>query len=145
MPFQPPLNVLNRPFLTAFNAAYRWKKGRSPKPRQVGYQGFFFPLDGLGDWNRLYGPKGLFQYRSAAACAITAASGRNAASSAAERELPADSGLLPDTGLQSLHEPLGSPGMEAAGKVAITAGGVAVSLRGGRVNPPLEWGIFRMA
>jgi len=64
VPFQPPLNVLNRPFLTAFNAAYRWKKGRSPKPRQVGYQGFFFPLDGLGDWNRLYGPKGLFQHQS---------------------------------------------------------------------------------
>ena len=29
VPFQPPFNVLNRPFLTAFNAAYRWKKGRA--------------------------------------------------------------------------------------------------------------------
>ncbi len=64
MPFQPPFNVLNRPFLTAFNAAYRWKKGRSPAPRQIGCQGFFFPLDGVGDWNRLYGPKGLFQHQS---------------------------------------------------------------------------------
>ncbi|WP_292217171.1 FAD-binding oxidoreductase [Mesorhizobium sp.] len=63
VPLQPPFNVLNRPFLTAFNAAYRWKKGRSPAPRQVGYQGFFFPLDGVGDWNRLYGPKGLFQHQ----------------------------------------------------------------------------------
>lgn len=64
VPFQPPFNVLNRPFLTAFNAAYRWKKGRSPAPHQTGYQGFFFPLDGVGDWNRLYGPKGLFQHQS---------------------------------------------------------------------------------
>lgn len=64
VPFQPPFNVLNRPFLTAFNAAYRWKKGRSSVPRRVGYQGFFFPLDGVGDWNRLYGPKGLFQHQS---------------------------------------------------------------------------------
>ncbi|MER8978714.1 FAD-binding oxidoreductase [Mesorhizobium sp. M0870] len=64
VPFQPPFNVLNRPFLTAFNTAYRWKKGRSPAPRQVGYQGFFFPLDGVRDWNRLYGPKGLFQHQS---------------------------------------------------------------------------------
>ncbi|TIP77932.1 MAG: FAD-binding protein, partial [Mesorhizobium sp.] len=62
VPFQPPFNVLNRPFLTAFNAAYRWKKGRSTAPRQVGYQGFFFPLDGVGNWNRLYGPNGLFQH-----------------------------------------------------------------------------------
>jgi FAD/FMN-containing dehydrogenase len=64
VPFQPPFNVLNRPFLTAFNAAYRWKKGRSMAPRQVGYQGFFFPLDGVGNWNRLYGPNGLFQHQS---------------------------------------------------------------------------------
>ncbi|RWA65603.1 FAD-binding oxidoreductase [Mesorhizobium sp.] len=64
VPLQPPFNVLNRPFLTAFNAAYRWKKGRSAALRQVGYQGFFFPLDGVGDWNRLYGPKGLFQHQS---------------------------------------------------------------------------------
>ncbi len=64
VPVQPPFNVLNRPFLTAFNAAYRWKKGRSSAPRQVGYQGFFFPLDGVRDWNRLYGPRGLFQHQS---------------------------------------------------------------------------------
>ena len=64
MPVQPPFNVLNRPFLTAFNGAYRWKKGRSAAPRQVGYPGFFFPLDGVRDWNRLYGPKGLFQHQS---------------------------------------------------------------------------------
>ncbi|WP_137933197.1 FAD-binding oxidoreductase [Mesorhizobium comanense] len=64
VPFQPPFNILNRPFLTAFNAAYRWRKGRSTTPRQAGYQGFFFPLDGVRDWNRLYGPKGLFQHQS---------------------------------------------------------------------------------
>ncbi|TIU47737.1 MAG: FAD-binding oxidoreductase [Mesorhizobium sp.] len=64
VPFQPPFNVLSRPFLTAFNAAYRWKKRPATVPRQVEYQGFFFPLDGLHDWNRLYGPKGLFQHQS---------------------------------------------------------------------------------
>ncbi|RUZ73592.1 FAD-binding oxidoreductase [Mesorhizobium sp. M7A.F.Ca.US.006.01.1.1] len=64
VPVQPPFNVLNRPFLTAFNAAYRWRKSRATVPHQAGYQGFFFPLDGVRDWNRLYGPKGLFQHQS---------------------------------------------------------------------------------
>lgn len=64
VPFQPPFNLLNRPFLTAFNAAYRWKKGRATVPRQTGYLSFFFPLDGVRDWNRLYGPNGLFQHQS---------------------------------------------------------------------------------
>jgi FAD/FMN-containing dehydrogenase len=64
VPFQPPITVLNRPFLGAFNAAYRWKKGRSPALRQTDYQGFFFPLDGVRDWNRLYGPNGLYQHQS---------------------------------------------------------------------------------
>ncbi|TIV69310.1 MAG: FAD-binding oxidoreductase, partial [Mesorhizobium sp.] len=64
VPVRPPFNVLNRPFLTVFNAAYRWKKSRSPDERRAGYQGFFFPLDGIRDWNRLYGPRGLFQHQS---------------------------------------------------------------------------------
>jgi len=64
VPFQPPVNVLNRPFLKLFNAAYRWSKGRAKGPRTTPYQSFFFPLDGVRDWNRLYGPKGLFQHQS---------------------------------------------------------------------------------
>ena len=64
VPFQPPVNVLNRPFLSVFNAAYRWQNARSTASRQVGHQGFFFPLDSVRDWNRLYGPKGLFQHQS---------------------------------------------------------------------------------
>jgi FAD/FMN-containing dehydrogenase len=64
VPFRAPVSLLNRPFLSAFNAAYRWRKGASPGPRQSGYQSFFFPLDGVGNWNRLYGPRGLFQHQS---------------------------------------------------------------------------------
>jgi FAD/FMN-containing dehydrogenase len=64
VPFQPPVGLLNRPFLKLFNAAYRWRKGSAPTSRQIGYQGFFFPLDGVGNWNRLYGPRGLFQHQS---------------------------------------------------------------------------------
>jgi FAD/FMN-containing dehydrogenase len=64
MPFQPPLNLLNRPFLSLFNRAYHWRKGRGGAERVSSYGGFFFPLDGVNNWNRLYGPRGLFQHQS---------------------------------------------------------------------------------
>jgi FAD/FMN-containing dehydrogenase len=64
VPFQPPVNLLNRPALKIFNRIYRVGKGWSGRPRRVGYQGFFFPLDGVRNWNRLYGPRGLYQHQS---------------------------------------------------------------------------------
>ncbi|MBE7185222.1 MAG: FAD-binding oxidoreductase [Methylobacterium mesophilicum] len=63
VPFQPPLTLLNRPALRAFNFAYRTGRGRSGQ-RTVPYRSFFFPLDAVRDWNRLYGPRGLFQHQS---------------------------------------------------------------------------------
>lgn len=63
VPFQPPVNVLNRPFLKAFNFAYRTAKSLS-RTKRSDYRGFFFPLDGVRDWNRLYGPRGLHQHQS---------------------------------------------------------------------------------
>ncbi|WP_108522909.1 FAD-binding oxidoreductase [Bradyrhizobium algeriense] len=64
VPFRMPVSVLNRPFLKLFNSAYCWKKSKARGKQKTGYQGFFFPLDGVADWNRLYGPKGLYQHQS---------------------------------------------------------------------------------
>jgi FAD/FMN-containing dehydrogenase len=64
VPFQPPVNLLTTPFLKLFNFAYRTGKGATRAARPVPYQGFFFPLDGVRDWNRLYGPNGLYQHQS---------------------------------------------------------------------------------
>jgi hypothetical protein len=64
VPVRLPLNVLNRPFLRLFNEAYFRAKGRPSAPRVVGHQGFFFPLDRVSHWNRLYGPHGLYQHQS---------------------------------------------------------------------------------
>jgi len=65
VPFQPPVTVLAKPFITVFNRAYRWSKLRSVGPKRSTWQSFFFPLDGVRNWNRLYGPKGLYQHQSA--------------------------------------------------------------------------------
>lgn len=64
VPFQPPVNLLSRPFLKLFNFAYRIAKGRRTGVSTTGHQGFFFPLDGVANWNRLYGPRGLYQHQS---------------------------------------------------------------------------------
>jgi FAD/FMN-containing dehydrogenase len=64
VPLQPPFNVLNRPFLTLFNAAYRFANGRRREAHRVPARSFFFPLDSVSGWNRFYGPRGLFQHQS---------------------------------------------------------------------------------
>lgn len=65
VPFQPPVIVLNRPFLKVFNMAYRLAQVRKAgTPHVTGWRSFFYPLDAVGNWNRLYGPRGLFQHQS---------------------------------------------------------------------------------
>jgi decaprenylphospho-beta-D-ribofuranose 2-oxidase len=47
----------------AFNSL-RWRSSpRSERGRPEAVAPYFFPLDFVGDWNRLYGPAGLIQYQ----------------------------------------------------------------------------------
>jgi hypothetical protein len=58
----PPFSLINKPSVRAFNALYF----RNHATTQLGsshYVPFFYPLDGVEDWNRLYGPRGFFQYQ----------------------------------------------------------------------------------
>ncbi len=65
VPFDLPFNALNPASLRIFNAVFhRAKLRKAGKTTISGYQGFFYPLDAIGNWNRLYGPKGLFQHQS---------------------------------------------------------------------------------
>lgn len=64
VPFRPPFTLLNRPFLKLFNEAYYRGKARADGAHLASWQGFFFPLDGIRHWNRLYGPGGLYQHQS---------------------------------------------------------------------------------
>jgi FAD/FMN-containing dehydrogenase len=64
VPFQPPLNCLNGLSLSAFNALYFNAKSRNRAVKTSAYDGFFYPLDQVGNWNYLYGTKGLYQHQS---------------------------------------------------------------------------------
>jgi hypothetical protein len=51
--------------LRSFNEGYYWLNQRKAgKQTIVHYQPFFYPLDHLKDWNKMYGPRGFYQYQS---------------------------------------------------------------------------------
>jgi FAD/FMN-containing dehydrogenase len=64
VPFQPPLALINRPSLALFNFAYWRQQAMGLKRTRVDHDPFFYPLDKVRDWNRLYGPGGLLQHQS---------------------------------------------------------------------------------
>ena len=64
VPFRPPVSAINRLSLRLFNTAYRLAKSRKAGPALEASDPFFFPLDAVKNWNRLYGPRGLFQHQS---------------------------------------------------------------------------------
>ncbi len=62
VPLTPPVSLLSGLPLRAFNAAYFRANAKAP-PRIVSPASFFFPLDTVSNWNRLYGPKGMHQHQ----------------------------------------------------------------------------------
>ncbi len=64
VPIELPFSLLNETSLSLFNAAYFQRKRRLKTARRVPYQSFFYPLDGVRNWNRLYGSAGLYQHQS---------------------------------------------------------------------------------
>lgn len=87
IPLTPPFSLVNNASLRAFNSLY-YHRQRGESRHSVDYfESFFYPLDGIGHWNRLYGPAGFYQYQ----CVIPTACGRDA--TAALLETIARSGL----------------------------------------------------
>jgi FAD/FMN-containing dehydrogenase len=63
MPFTPPFSLVNGLSLKPFNAAYFHRQITPVAERLWHNDAFFYPLDGIRNWNRLYGPKGFLQFQ----------------------------------------------------------------------------------
>ncbi|MFD1195081.1 FAD-dependent oxidoreductase [Seohaeicola saemankumensis] len=65
VPLDAPSCSLNRWTVRAFNAGYFRAGSRGPDHAVVDWDRYFYPLDALRDWNRIYGRKGFAQYQCA--------------------------------------------------------------------------------
>ncbi|CAH0351807.1 FAD-binding oxidoreductase [Aquabacterium sp. CECT 9606] len=63
VPFTPPISLINNLSLKAFNLAYFNRQQGDRVQALQHYRPFFYPLDALLEWNRIYGPKGFYQYQ----------------------------------------------------------------------------------
>ena len=65
MPMTPPFSMVNGLSLRPFNSLYYAMGKRKHAMRRVEhYEPFLYPLDNIQQWNRMYGPKGFYQYQS---------------------------------------------------------------------------------
>jgi FAD/FMN-containing dehydrogenase len=65
VPFTPPISAINRLSLQLFNTVYYRAHKRGRHDARIGYEPFFYPLDRILNWNRIYGPHGFQQYQCA--------------------------------------------------------------------------------
>ncbi|TDV72174.1 FAD-binding oxidoreductase [Pseudomonas sp. LP_7_YM] len=63
VPLTPPVSLINKLSLTAFNGLYWWVHPSQRKTARSAYEPFFYPLDRILHWNRIYGRRGFQQYQ----------------------------------------------------------------------------------
>ncbi|MFJ8336737.1 FAD-dependent oxidoreductase [Streptomyces sp. NPDC094437] len=61
VPFDLPRWCVNRPAAQAFNRTW-FRFGARKQPGPVDYRTYLYQMDSLGDWNRLLGRRGFYQY-----------------------------------------------------------------------------------
>ena len=73
VPFHAPDFALNRYSVRAFNHLHYGKGRKASGETIVGWDGYFYPLDALLNWNRIYGKRGFAQYQCVLPLAASAA------------------------------------------------------------------------
>ena len=62
VPFTAPSWLLNRRSISAFNTLFYER--HATREARVDYDSYFYPLDGIAGWNRLYGKHGFVQFQA---------------------------------------------------------------------------------
>ena len=62
-PMEAPSFVLSRATVGAFNSLYFHKQMGKERKGLIDYEPFFYPLDRILHWNRMYGKQGLLQFQ----------------------------------------------------------------------------------
>lgn len=64
VPLTPPISMMNALSLKTLNTLYFNKQRQDAVRGLQHYRPFFYPLDAVLEWNRVYGPRGFYQYQS---------------------------------------------------------------------------------
>ncbi len=110
-PLSPPISLINEASVKLFNAVYWRQLGTKTRKATASLASILYPLDGIANWNRVYGPKGFFQFQ----CALPTDAAR-AALDEILREIAVSGqasmlsvlktfGMLPSPGLLSFPRP----------------------------------------
>lgn len=63
VPFDPPVSLVNPVSLRVFNTLYYHRQRAKQRCTTVAYDPFFYPLDKIQQWNRMYGTAGFQQFQ----------------------------------------------------------------------------------
>ena len=116
LPFVLPEFVISRFTVSTFNALYYGIHPASMRRRVAHPESFFYPLDAIRNWNRLYGRRGFTQYQ----CVIPEAAGKDGVKSFVA--------LLRRTGGSSMLSVIKDCGDEGEGLLSFPMKGTSVAL-----------------
>jgi FAD/FMN-containing dehydrogenase len=113
-PGNAPDFLLNSFTVKIFNQLYYHKERLKKQRAIVPYESFFFPLDAIRNWNRIYGKRGFFQYQ----CVVPFADGHEAIRQILTRI--ARSGNASFLGVLKTFGRIASPGMLSFPRPGVT-------------------------